>query len=467
MATSDRPARMAAHAAVDTRQKYHEEPMVTPDNTTVMTCMNAWSTRKLPLLNRSIINGTLRPQAMVEELSALLRDVPSPDLFSLRETKQALVHLSLAAASVVRHYQECDLATDGELDLPLRLITVGADRTPFREYFNRLADRSGTGHPHRDSYAALARWNVPTVEVIWRGEIVCRIPGAFEDGSIRTYTGDPGEVGFFSVLKRAEAVELAVNQILTEVINHLSDLSFRDAIHRLNTASALLATVHRLNLDFASTPPDEALRPDHFLDVFRQFATHWDPGDIPPSGAQDVEFLKRDFLLGINFPGYFQHVRRIFPSFLDDERASLTRMASEPSLPSRLVSQSKIPGLQEAPADLLRSAVRDDPRLAACYFLLQTNSRVASSHLMLTKKYLFKPHRDRERAGVPDGKLVSHRAGTTGMVEKLLERLMQARKDHELTFLDRTDRKFLMEAAGVEGEARISSKEAAEIVRFR
>ena len=42
--------------------------------------------------------------------------------------------------------------------------------------------------------------------------------------------------------------------------------------------------------------------PEHFMDVFRQFAVHWTADDIPPSGALDPEALKRDFLLGIGIP---------------------------------------------------------------------------------------------------------------------------------------------------------------------
>ncbi|MER7820454.1 hypothetical protein [Streptomyces sp. NPDC096153] len=406
---------------------------------------------------------------MLKELTHLFRDLPQPESFSIDEAKQILVHLSLAGASVVRHYQEHDIAREDDLSHPLRILQVGAKGLLFRDYFNRLANNSGTGHPNRDSYAALARWNVPTAEVSWNGKTLCRIPGAFNDGSVRTYTGDPGERAFFEILKKCEAVELAVNKVLIEVIDNFSEVSSEEASDRINMASHLLATVHRLNLDFASMPPESALHPDHFLDVFRQFATHWETGDIPPSGAQDVEYLKRDLILGINFPDYFHHVQRMFPALLAEERDSLTKLAQYPSFASRIMEKLGITGdLSVASEAKIHAVLSENRPLASCYFLLQTNARVASSHLMLTKKYLFKPHHEREKSGVPDGKLVSHSAGTTGMVERLLERLMKARKDHELKYLgNRTDRKYLMKIAGIENEARVSQAEAAEIVKFR
>ena len=45
----------------------------------------------------------------------------------------------------------------------------------------------------------------------------------------------------------------------------------------------------QLFLDFATPTPALGMLPQYFLDVFRQFAVHWTPGDIPPSGALDAE----------------------------------------------------------------------------------------------------------------------------------------------------------------------------------
>jgi hypothetical protein len=53
----------------------------------------------------------------------------------------------------------------------------------------------------------------------------------------------------------------------------------------------MLAGVRRLLLDFPAGDYRGVLTADHRIDVFRQFAVHWDPGNVPPSGPQDVELL--------------------------------------------------------------------------------------------------------------------------------------------------------------------------------
>jgi len=70
--------------------------------------------------------------------------------------------------------------------------------------------------------------------------------------------------------------------------------------------------------------------------------------------------------------------------------------------------------------------------LADWYRLLAANARVSGAHLMLAKKFLFKPQRRRDEAGQGDQRLVSNRAGTTGMNELFLERLTRARHEHAL-----------------------------------
>jgi hypothetical protein len=55
-------------------------------------------------------------------------------------------------------------------------------------------------------------------------------------------------------------------------------------------ATRLMNALVRLNQGFAALAPAAGgLRTEHFMDVFRQFAVHWDLGDLPPSGAQDPE----------------------------------------------------------------------------------------------------------------------------------------------------------------------------------
>jgi 2-phospho-L-lactate transferase/gluconeogenesis factor (CofD/UPF0052 family) len=71
--------------------------------------------------------------------------------------------------------------------------------------------------------------------------------------------------------------------------------------------------------------------------------------------------------------------------------------------------------------------------LAALYRLLTAHARVAGVHLMLSKRFLFDPQRERDRAGLGDPGVVSNRTGTTGMDEGRLETLTQARRRHLLT----------------------------------
>jgi hypothetical protein len=66
------------------------------------------------------------------------------------------------------------------------------------------------------------------------------------------------------------------------------------------------------------------------------------------------------------------------------------------------------------------------------YRLLSAHARASGAHLMLSKKYLFKPQRRRDHSGQGDQHLVSNRAGTTGMNETFLERITRARREHPL-----------------------------------
>jgi hypothetical protein len=81
--------------------------------------------------------------------------------------------------------------------------------------------------------------------------------------------------------------------------------------------------------------------------------------------------------------------------------------------------------------DLIR-LVGEHPGLVDWYLLLAAHARAAGAHLMLSKKFLFKPQHRRDEAGLGDRPLVSNRAGTTGMNETFLERLTRARQDHLL-----------------------------------
>jgi hypothetical protein len=178
---------------------------------------------------------------------------------------------------------------------------------------------------------------------------------------------------------------------------------------------------------------------EHFLDVFRQFAVHWTSGDIPPSGALDPEALKRDFLLGAPIDDYDRHVGRLLPALLSGERAAVHRLMAQPGLPRRMAASLDLDldALPAADAAHLRQLVKSHPVLAEWYRLLTAHARAAGAHLMLSKRFLFKPQRQRDAVGMGDRSLVSNRAGTTGMTESYLERLTQARREHVLAPLHR------------------------------
>lgn len=67
----------------------------------------------------------------------------------------------------------------------------------------------------------------------------------------------------------------------------------------------------------------------------------------------------------------------------------------------------------------------------------------------MTKRFLFNPTRARELQGIPDSPLVSNRAGTTGMLEQLLEQLNRGRQEHPLVPFSRVPLPELETIAGV------------------
>ncbi|MEV6597231.1 hypothetical protein AB0M36_10255 [Actinoplanes sp. NPDC051346] len=404
----------------------------------VLPQLGAWVLDELPRLNQAILHNDLAPPALNEALrEVILPDLPLPDRLSVAQAQQLVVNLGFVGASVARHYQE---RTPGGKETPERAfdaLEAGTQQIPFQRYFAALADHTGTGHDHRDSYASLVRWNVGTVEVRMGERTVAVLPGVFDDGRTRTYTGTSGEEHFFALVKKGEAVERAINDLLEPLATPETRWDSPEALSRVRTATVLLGALRQLFLEFAALPPEHSMPPEQFMDVFRQFAVHWTPGDIPPSGALDIEGLKRDFLLGIAIPDYATHVRRLFPGLLTEEREALERLMAQPTLPQRVAAALDIDldWLSGAEVADLRRLVARHPVLVDWYDVLTAHARAAGSHLMLSKKFLFKPQRQRDAAGIGDKAVVSNRTGTTGMTETYLERLTRARRDHVLAAL--------------------------------
>lgn len=401
----------------------------------VLRQVGEWVDMELPRLNRAILHGDAPPGLLADEArEVVLRRLPEVGRLSEVQAQQLVVRLGFVGASVARHYQEWTAGGKAAPERAFDELTVGGDGVPFRQYFRALADRTGKGHYGRDSYASLVRWNVGTLQVRHGAEIMAVLPGVFDDGHIRSYTGTDGEERFFLLVKQGEAIELAVNEVLDPLTRDGAGLISEDAVARVRLAADLLDALRRLFGDFAARPPEESMPAEQFLDVFRQFAVHWTAGDIPPSGALDPEALKRDFLLGIAAGDYEEHVRRLFPALLDTERAALERAMARPSLPQQVLASigSDEAALRSAEPPDLRRLVGGNPALADWYRLLTAHARASGAHLMLSKKFLFKPQRRRDEAGLGDRPLVSNRAGTTGMSEMFLERLTRARREHAL-----------------------------------
>jgi hypothetical protein len=404
--------------------------------------LDRWALAELPAFNRAVLARTGTNADLITAMNTVLLDLPEPDAVSPVEAQRLVVNLGLAGVSVARHFQEQDPARKATPDRAFAPLAVGPDRGPFLDYFARLADRTATGHPHRDSYASLVRWNVPSASVTASGEVIANLPSVFDDEAVRTYTGEASERRFFHLLKDSETVERAVNELLQPISDGALGFQEPDGRRRVRLAAVLLEALRRLSVEFAALPPDQGLRPEYFLDVFRQFAVHWRPDDIPPSGALDPEALRRDLLLGIALPDYHRHVGRVWPALLDDDRVALDRLLDRPTMPTLLLRQLDVPAPELktlAVADLTRM-LHQHPVLSDWYLLLDANARAAGAHLMLSKKFLFGPQRVRDAAGLGDRPLVSNRRGTTGMDETVLERLTIARRHHELADFRRVPR---------------------------
>jgi hypothetical protein len=418
-----------------------------------------WVDDELPRLNLAILHGNAPPALLAEQVGeVLLPRLPSVGQLNPEQAKRLVVRLGFVGASVARHYQEW--IPGGKANPERAFDGLIADQRPFGEYFADLAERTGEGHYGRDSFASLVRWNVGTLEVRRGDELMAVLPGAFDDGRIRTYTGTAGEERFFLLVKQGEAIELAINDVLEPLSS--ASLLTDDAVVRVRVATDLIEAMRRLFIDFATLPAEQTMPPGHFLDVFRQFAVHWTRDDIPPSGALDPEALKRDFLLGIDLAGYDQHVRRLFPALLAGERREIEELMSRPTLPERLLDELDLdPGeLRIAPIAELRCLTGRHPALADWHGLLAAHARAAGAHLMLSKKYLFKPQRRRDEVGEGDRPLVSNRAGTTGMNETFLERLTRARQQHALAPL----RSALLQTTGKPAETEVRSAGLVEVV---
>jgi hypothetical protein len=400
-----------------------------------------WTITEFPRLNSRVVNGAIGVDELISRMNVLLALLPPIEEVTDVEAKRLIVELGMWGSSVACHYQKLDQQL-AKRD-PSRAITflvVGEHRTPFRQYFAGLVEKSETGHPHRDAYASLIRWNYRDTVARWANEDVARLPSVFADGRVRTYTDDVGEELIIELFKRCETLELAANESLLPIWkNGVGGMDRDEVRERFAMAGHMLAAVRRLLLDFPQGDDRGRLTAAHFMDVFRQFAIHWDPGDVPPSGPQDPQFILRDLMTGIGVADYAGHVKRIYPGLLAPEREELSAAMALPALPITLLQPAGITAgdLATLPDAALASALQRYPEIGGCYFLLRVNARVSAAHLMVAKKYLYNPAKKRGEDGIVDTSPVPNDKGITELTETALDRLNHARRAHLLKDLDR------------------------------
>lgn len=453
--------------------------------TTSVERLETWLRREVPRLNRAVLYDGADPSLVARHVAEdLLPELPPHDALTRLQAQRLIIGLGLAGASIARHYQEVDPARKTDPERSFDGLVVGAERLPFPEYMAAVADHTGLGHYHRDTYASLVLWNVPTTEVRLAGETLAALPGVFEDGHIRSYTDDQGERWFFELVKKGQTIEAAANAALEPISDGDVPLDGPETVQRLRLATQLLDGLRQLFLEFAAPTPERGMQPKYFMDVFRQYAVHWRPGDIPPSGALDIDALKRDFLLGVDYPGYEHHVEKLKPALLLGERTELTRFMQREPLPVVVLRSFGL-----TPAELaqmsnegIQALVGAHPILVEWYLLLAAHARAAGAHLMLSKRFLFNPQRQRDETGEGDRELVSNRRGTTGMDETFLDRLTRVRKAHSLAPLHRSpaasardaraaspvDLEVVMVVGGVTVQSDLQSEASApRVPRFR
>jgi hypothetical protein len=408
--------------------------------------LQSWFRQELPRLNRAALNRAPR-NAVADAMAQLLPGLPSPAAVSVRQAQEMVIGLGLAGSSVARHYQESDPDFKKQPERAFDGLLTGPELLDFRSYFAALADRTGTGHYQRDAYASLVIWNVRTIEVYLDGSPLVTLPGIGAD-QVLSYTGDPAEEWFFELVKRGQTLELGANTLLEPLAESAIELTSPEGLRRVHWATTLLEALRRLLLEFSGTGSERGMRPRYFMDVFRQFAVHWVTGDIPPSGALDVDALKRDFLLGTVDDYYLQHVHRIMPALLADERSALLRSMEQPSLPDRLLAGLGVSGgaLAEMSPDQLAGLAAAHPAVIDWHQLLSSHARATGAHLMLSKRFLFNPQRRRDEAGIGGAPVVSNRHGTTGMDESILDHLTRMRRDHVLSPLRHTSAQLALAA---------------------
>jgi hypothetical protein len=281
-----------------------------------------WTKAALPELNADVL---ARRSSVKDFLAAVQGALPvseNPTRCDLDECRRQLVVLGMIGSSLERHNQE-DGRRPGEA---LAALQVG--RWPFRRYIATLASR--VGGPPRDSFQSFVMWNGSLVDVYLPGdtEPLLQFPNVFQSSPL-TFSDDPAELLFLSLLKRCAALEAAANLLLWPLCEGLFELDDPAALTRVEDATVLMQCIRSEMKRFRHSKDFTA---PFFLDVLRQYACAWDgEGSYSaPSGAHDVEYVVRDLLLGTPVSHLDDHmddpVPRAGPLGTDDHPARSLRI---------------------------------------------------------------------------------------------------------------------------------------------
>lgn len=396
-----------------------------------------WMVHGLPVLGSRVTAGALHLAEYLAAVNHALRILPDTATVDRFEARRLLVELGICGSSVISYHQS--LGKSGSDVFPaygLGRLAVGASATPFRDYFAQIVEKSATGHPQRDAYASLILWNAPSTAVHWEGERVATIPSAFHDGATRSYTDQVGERQLIELFKRCQTLELAANNLLRPIwLGGAAELDRDEVATRFAGARRMLAAVRFLLLSFRGGDERGSLSVSHFMSVFRQYAVHWDIGDVPPSGPQDIEFVIRDIMVGMLSRRYREHVIRIFPGLLSTEQAELSRCMTWPSLPRVLLDEIAMSATElhaQSDADLA-SLVGRHPAIGECFLFNKMSARVSAAHLALAKSYLYKHVEESPPENMP----VPNDRGITGLTESTLDTMNRKRRRHPLDTIGR------------------------------
>src|SRR5690242_16062442 len=104
-----------------------------------------WTDVELPRLNRAILNGEAPAGHLAEQVRQVLVPLlPAPGQVPAEQAKRLTVRLGFVGASLGRHFQERTPEAKRTPERAFDGLTVAG--LAFRDYFQAIADRTGTGH---------------------------------------------------------------------------------------------------------------------------------------------------------------------------------------------------------------------------------------------------------------------------------------------------------------------------------